>query len=91
MSLHAALATRSICNQITTHQAIPGRLAVATRGGSVAKIRKGKTIGVKVHFLLRLDNQSKQVSDEQNLSRDVPFFHSVHLSLAKHIHTLISL
>jgi hypothetical protein len=58
--------------------------------GSVAKIREEKTMGVKARFLLRLGNQPKQVSDEQNLSSDVPFFHAAYLPLANHIHTLIS-
>ena len=55
------------------------------------KDSRGKTMVVKSRFWLRLDNQSKQAGNEGNLSRDVPFFHPVHLPLANHIHTLISL
>lgn len=48
-------------------------------------------MGVKSHFLLRLGNQSKQAGNEGNLSRNVPFFHPMHLSLANHMYTLVSL
>jgi hypothetical protein len=42
--------------------------------GSVAKIHEGKTMGVKSHFWLRLDNQSKQAGDKGNLSSGVSFW-----------------
>lgn len=43
------------------------------------------------HFLLCLGNQPKQAGNERDLSRNVPFFHSRYLPLAKHMHTLVSL
>jgi hypothetical protein len=48
-------------------------------------------MGVKSHFWLRLGNQSKQAGDKGNLSSGVSFLHSMHLSLPKHMHTLLSL
>jgi len=48
-------------------------------------------MGVTSRFQLRLGNQSKQAGDEGNLSRNVPFFYPMYLSLPNHIHTLISL
>ena len=45
---------------------------------------------MKSRFWLHLGNQSKQAGNEGNLPSDVPFFHSVHLSLTDHIHTLLS-
>jgi hypothetical protein len=66
---------------------------MVTRGsfnGCVAKTHKEHD-GRESRFRLRLGDQSKQASDERNLSSDVPFFYPIHLSLAKHMHTLISL
>jgi hypothetical protein len=48
-------------------------------------------MSVKARFLLRLGNQFEQAGNEGNLSRDVPLFHPMHLSLPKHIYALISL
>jgi len=59
--------------------------------GVVLQKRTGDTMGVKPHFLFSLDRHSKQAGDERNLTGDVPFFHTMHLPLPNHVHTLISL
>ncbi len=48
-------------------------------------------MGVKPCLLLGLGGHSKQASDERNLSQDVSFFHTMHLSPPKNVHPLVSL
>ena len=47
--------------------------------------------GMKLSFLLSLGSHSKQVCDEGDLLVDVSFVHAFDLSLANHVHDLISL
>ena len=47
--------------------------------------------GRESRFRLRSGDQSEQASDERDLSSDIPFFYPIHLFLAQHMHTLISL
>ena len=47
--------------------------------------------GREASLLLSLGCHSKQASDERNLPQDVPFFHTIPLSLPNDVHTLLSL
>ncbi len=46
---------------------------------------------MKLPFLLSLGRCSKQAGDEADLPADVSFAHTSELSLANHIHDLVSL
>jgi hypothetical protein len=46
---------------------------------------------MKAHLLFSLGRHSKEAGDEGDLSCDVPFFHTVNLSLANHVHHLVAL
>lgn len=59
--------------------------------GLCCKNSQRNTMGGKTHFLFSLGGHSEQASDERNLMCDVPFFHPMHLPLAKHVHTLVSM
>jgi hypothetical protein len=48
-------------------------------------------MGVKHHLLFSLGRHSKQAGDERHLTHDISFFHTAHLTLAKHVLHLVSL
>jgi hypothetical protein len=46
---------------------------------------------VQPHLLFSLDRYSKQGGDESDLPSNISFVYPVHLSLANHVHDLVSL
>ncbi len=61
------------------------------KNGCVAKTLGGARWARKLSFLLSLSRHSKQAGDEGDLPNDVSFAYTSDLSLANHVHDLVSL
>jgi hypothetical protein len=67
---------------LETPQQVQSVIEQAQSGGLCCKDSRGDTMDVKLPDLLRSGNSSKEVGNEGNLSRDVPFLHPMYLSRA---------